>query len=348
MPSLTLFGAGRRGTALSCHLANAGRDVTLWTRRPDVAEELQYNRQHPDLDLEVALPDAVTVTDDLTTAAEAADTWGLSLPPSRFRDLAEQLQDHTRSEVTVVSLRKGFEANTRMTMSAVLNEVLDDLPADQIGALHGPTHSDEVANGFPTTIVAAAPTEAEAEYLQDVFMTDRLRVYVNTDVTGVEVGSSATHVLALATGISDGVGHGDNIRAALITQGVAEFRRLGQVMGAEGDTFSGLTGFGTFVGTCTSRRSRNRKLGQHLGEGTALNVAQAEVDGDPAGLTTTKVVHELAQEHGVEMPITEAVHDLLFDDLGPNDMVEQLMMRPAERERWLPHSSEDESAPPTV
>jgi len=333
---LAIFGAGSWGTALAVHLAEVGRDVTLWARREEAAETLRTTRHNATYLPDVELPDSVTVTSDFGAAADASDVWALAVPSQNLRAAAERMQSHVRPGVTVVSLAKGIENDTLMTMSQVLTEVLDPLPPERIGVLYGPSHAEEVAHGRPTTVVAAAPHEGVAETIQDAFMTPRLRVYVNTDVIGVEIGGSAKNVLAIAAGISDGVGYGDNAKAALVTRGIAEIRRLGLAMGANAQTFAGLTGIGDLVVTCMSAHSRNRHLGEQIGRGRSLDDVLASMDMVAEGVRTTQSIHDLATRHAIEMPITEAVYGILFHDLDPREAVDDLMTRAAKRENWQP------------
>lgn len=345
MSSITLFGAGSWGTALSKHLADAGRDVTLWARRPEAADQMRSTHHNSKYLRDLLLPSSVTVTSDAAEAAEAADMWGIAVPSPHLRSVAERIQAYTRDDVTVVSLSKGLEKDSLLTMTQVLDEVFEGVPSDHIGALYGPSHSEEVGQGRPTTIVAAASQEPTADRIRDAFMTDKLRVYVSTDVIGVEVGGSAKNVLAIAAGISDGVGYGDNVKAALITRGFAELRRLGVAMGARPETFSGLTGIGDLIVTCTSEHSRNRYFGEQIGEGRSLDDVQSEMGMVAEGMHTARAAYDLAEKYELEMPITRAVYTLLFEDGNPQETVQELMREPAKRESWLPNSLE---APPSL
>jgi glycerol-3-phosphate dehydrogenase (NAD(P)+) len=332
MPSITLFGAGSWGTALSVHLASAGRDVTLWARRPEVVEEIRQTSHNPTYLPELLIPSSVRITTDLETAANASDFWGLAVPSQKLRDRAEALTPYAHESITLVSLSKGIENDTLLTMSQVLKDVFDMVPNERIGALSGPSHAEEVAEGRPTTVVAAAPDEPNAKRIQESFMTERLRVYLNTDVAGVEIAGSAKNVLAIAAGICDGVGYGDNAKAALVTRGIAEIRRLGCALGANMQTFSGLAGIGDLVVTCMSEYSRNRFLGEQIGSGKTLDEVVDEMDMVAEGVRTTRSVANLAARHDVEMPITEAVRSILFEDTRPHEVVRQLMTRSAKRE----------------
>ena len=341
MSSITLFGAGSWGTALAVHLAEAGRDVTLWARRSEAVEQMRRTRHNPRYLPDLSIPSSVHITSDLDAAAEASSLWAVAVPSQNLRSVAERLRPHTGKLETIVSLAKGIENDTLMTMSRVLRDVLDDVPEEKIGVLYGPSHAEEVAEGRPTTVVAAAPDERVAQQIQEGFMTTGLRVYVNTDVIGVEIGGSAKNVLAIAAGISDGVGYGDNAKAALITRGLAEIRRLGLAMGAQPQTFAGLAGIGDLVVTCMSQHSRNRHLGEQIGQGKTLDEVLDQMDMVAEGVRTTQSIHDLAQRHNLEMPITEAVYAVLFESERPREMVTELMTRSAKRENWLPEGLQE-------
>lgn len=343
MSSVTLFGAGSWGTSLAVHLARAGRAVTLWARRPGAVEQMVASRTNPSYLPEVRLPAEVTVTANLDMAAEASNLWGLAVPSQHLRAAAEPLRPHYRENVRVVSLAKGIESETLCTMSQVLDDVFDPAPALPIGVLHGPSHAEEVAAERPTTVVAAAPDEAGCRRIRDAFMTDALRVYMNTDVLGVEIGGAAKNVLAIAAGICDGVGYGDNAKAALVTRGLAEVRRLGLALGAQARTFSGLSGIGDLMVTCMSTHSRNRRLGEQIGEGRSVGEALDAMTMVAEGVETTRSIHTLAQRHDLEMPITEAVYAVLFEEASSREVATELMTRTAKWEHWLPDRLADET-----
>ncbi len=336
---IAIFGAGSWGTALAVSRAEAGRAVTLWARRDGAAATMRKERHNPTYLPDVRLPDAIKVTADLKKAATSSTFWVVATPSQAVRSMCERLGPHAGREHLVVSLAKGIEAGTLLTTTQVIADVLGEaVPPAQIGVLYGPSHAEEVAARMPTTVVAAAPEMAVAEKIQDAFMTERLRVYVNTDVVGVEIAGSVKNVLAIAAGIADGVGYGDNSKAALITRGLAEIKRLGLAMGAEAHTFAGLAGIGDLVVTCMSRHSRNRHLGQEIGQGRTLGEVEAEMAMVAEGVRTTASALGLARRHGIEMPITEAVHAVLFEGERPHDMMQRLMARPARRENWLPEA----------
>lgn len=339
--AISLFGAGSWGTALAVHLASEGRNVTLWARRQEAVDRMRRTGHNPTYLPAVEIPSSVQITSDVETAANASSLWALAVPSQNLRSIAKRVAPHAETGKAVVSLSKGIENETLQTMSQVLAEELSAVPRDRIGVLYGPSHAEEVAEGRPTTVVAAAPSMQRAKQIQDAFMTRRLRVYVNTDVIGVEIGGSAKNVLAIAAGISDGVGYGDNAKAALVTRGLAEIRRLGLVMGAEAQTFAGLTGIGDLVVTCMSAHSRNRYLGEQIGRGKTLEEVVADMDMVAEGVRTTQSIRDLARRHGIEMPITEAVYAILFDDKRPREMVDELMTRSAKRENWVPANIEE-------
>ncbi|WP_022835815.1 NAD(P)H-dependent glycerol-3-phosphate dehydrogenase [Salisaeta longa] len=333
---ITILGAGSWGTALAVHWARAGRDVTLWTRRPAAAASMRHTRHNPRYLPDVALPAGVTVTSSLASAAEASSLWALAVPSQAMRALVRQLIPFLHPAVHLVSLAKGIENGTLCTMSQVIADVLGPAVDHRVSVCYGPSHAEEVALDQPTAVVVAAPHLDTAETIQARFMTDRLRVYVNTDVMGVEVGGSAKNVLAIAAGISDGVGYGDNAKAALVTRGLAEIKRLGLALGAKPATFAGLTGIGDLVVTCMSAHSRNRHLGEQIGRGHALASIVDRMDMVAEGVQTTVSLRDLAARHGIEMPITAAVYAVLFEGQAPEAMVDALMTRDAKRENWRP------------
>jgi glycerol-3-phosphate dehydrogenase (NAD(P)+) len=297
-------------------------------------EEIRRTSHNPTYLPELLIPSSVHITTDLETAAKASDFWGMAVPSQGVRHRAETLRPYAGEDVTIVSLSKGIENDTLLTMTQVLADVFDDVPKRRIGALYGPSHAEEVAEGRPTTVVAAAPEKEDAARIQRRFMTERLRVYLNTDVLGVEIGGSAKNVLAIAAGICDGVGYGDNAKAALVTRGLAEIQRLALALGASPRTLSGLAGIGDLVVTCMSEHSRNRYLGEQIGRGKSLREVHGDMEMVAEGVRTTQSVHGLAERHGIEMPITEAVYSILFDDKAPSEMVKRLMTRSAKSENW--------------
>src|SRR5690606_24593213 len=265
---VAVLGAGSWGTALAFSLAaHGGHPVTLWARREDHAAAIRATGRNEAYLPEALLPDPVRVTSDLGEAALSARLWVFATPSQFVRGVAEAVAGHVGPGLTVVSVAKGIENGTLLTTTGVLRDVLEAEDPGRIGVLYGPSHAEEVAASRPTSVVVAMPDRAEAERVQEVFMTRALRVYVNADLLGVEVAGSVKNVMALAAGIGDGLGLGDNAKAALVTRGLAEIKRLGLAMGADPATFSGLAGLGDLVVTCFSRHSRNRRFGDLIGAG---------------------------------------------------------------------------------
>jgi len=337
---VAVIGAGSFGTALAIILAREGTGVRLWARRPVAAEYMSAERANPTYLPGARIPESVIVTSDIRTAVAGADFVVFATPSHALRDAAALVAPHIGTNACVVSVAKGIENGTLMTSSQVLADVMGGVPRSNIAVLYGPSHAEEVVAGVPTAVVVASPDPEVARKVQGLFMVRHFRVYATTDIVGVEIAGSVKNVLAIAAGISDGVGFGDNAKAALITRGMAEMRRLGLAMGADSVTFAGLAGIGDLVVTCMSRHSRNRYLGEQIGRGRSLEEVQSEMKMIAEGVRTTRAVSELARRYDVEMPITDAVHDILFDGKRPADAVAELMSREARDEDWyLPNAT---------
>ena len=324
---IAVLGAGSWGTALAYSLATNGRPVTLWARREDAAETIRATRHNATYLPGVALPASVAVTSDLHAAVEDAWLWVVAVPSQSVRGVTLELADVASPAVTVVSVAKGIENETLLTTSGVLRETLPRVPAQQVGVLYGPSHAEEVGQDRPTTVVAAFPDVEVARRVQAAFMGPALRVYANTDLIGVEIAGSVKNVMALAAGMGDGLGLGDNAKAATVTRGLAEVTRLGLALGADPHTFSGLAGLGDLVVTCFSHHSRNRAFGEKIGAGRSVADALSDSTMVVEGVRTTASTRQLAQRLGVEMPITEAVAAILDGRITPRDAVCQLMER---------------------
>ena len=331
---IAVLGAGSWGTALACCLAapradgSAGHPVRLWTLDPEHAAVLAATRRNAPFLPMAALPAAVAPTADLAEATAGAWLWVVAVPSQAVRSLAARLAGIVpAAPPVVVSVAKGIETGTLLTTSAVLREALPALDAARVGVLYGPSHAEEVAVGQPTSLVVAMPDAAAAARVQAAFMAPALRVYANSDVVGVEIGGSVKNVIALAAGMGDGLGLGDNAKAALVTRGLAEITRLGVALGADAHTFAGLTGLGDLVVTCFSRHSRNRGFGEKIGSGMSADAALASSAMVVEGVATTASVRALAARHGVEMPIADAVAAILAGDLTPAAAVAALMAR---------------------
>ncbi len=330
-----IIGAGSWGTSLAVILARQGKHVVLWTRRESLADEIRTSRLNRVYLDGIHLPEDVHVTSMLPEAIERQDMLVFAVPTQSLRQVAQKAAPYVEAGQVLVSVAKGIENGTLMLTSDVLSDTMPPEVSGRIGVLYGPSHAEEVARCIPAAVVAAAREPSTASVIQQSFMTSRLRVYVNADIIGVQVGGSVKNVMAIAAGISDGVGFGDNTRAAIVTRGISEIRRLGVAMGARPETFSGLSGIGDLVVTCMSKLSRNRYVGEQIGKGRSIDDVQKEMSMVAEGVRTTTSIVELARRHRVEMPISEAVNAILFKGKKPLDAVSELMEREAKQEDWL-------------
>lgn len=328
MRKVTVIGAGSFGTALSVVLARADNAVKLWAREPEIAYGINNQHRNPEYISDVTLPDSIECFTELEDCVPDRDLIVFATPSHAMREVAQTVKPHMTGDEMVVSVAKGIENNTFMTMSQVLSEVLEGtIIDDHIGVLSGPSHAEEVSKFRPTTVVATSFSKRTAGIIQDTFMTPMFRIYLNYDIVGVEIGGAVKNIMAIAAGIVDGASLGDNAKAALITRGLHEMKRLGMRLGASQDTFSGLAGMGDLVVTCTSEHSRNRYVGYHIGQGLKLDDIVSKMNMVAEGIKTTKSVLEWSNKLKVEMPITEAVYKVLFEDEDPKDMLYDLMTR---------------------
>lgn len=334
---IAVIGAGSWGTALAISLASNHEHISLWARRAALASQMAASRENTEYLKNAHIPEAVHITSDLEDAVKGASMWVFATPSQSIREVGKSVADLVTPETILVSVAKGIENSTLMLSSEVLSEVLPVAKPENIGVLYGPSHAEELGNGLPTTVVAAAASEDTANIIQQAFSSERLRVYVNTDMKGVQIAGSVKNVMAIAAGISDGVGFGDNAKAAIVTRGMAEIRRLGLAMGARAETFFGLAGIGDLVVTCMSGLSRNRHLGEQIGRGKQLAEIEAEMNMVAEGVRTTESIIALARRYDIEMPISEAVYAILFEGKKPLDAVSELMNRAAKKEDWLPN-----------
>ena len=326
---LAVIGAGTWGTALSILLAGKGFDVTLWSHDAEKTKELENNRTElPNLPGAV-LPDNVRLSDDLGESVKGMDVVVLAVSSVHVRDMAKKLAAFMEDGQKLVNVSKGFEESTLLTLSEVIKQ---ELPRCDISVLSGPSHAEEVSRQIPTTCVVASETKETACFLQDVFMTERFRVYTSPDTMGVEIGGALKNVIALAAGISDGLGFGDNTKAALMTRGIAEIGRLGMKMGGKFETFSGLSGIGDLVVTCTSKHSRNWNAGYLMGKGMSMEEAKRKVGQAVEGINTAKAALMLAKKYDVDMPIVEQVNCVLFENKPAIEAVTDLFMRDKKQE----------------
>jgi len=323
MEKIAILGAGSWGTALAISLANNHHPNVIWCRNKAQAEEMQNHRTNQKYLKDVTLPETITVTNDLQDAIKDAKYIVLAVVSQSIREITEKIKNDISSDAILINVAKGLELETNLRMSQVVGEIV----SNPFVALYGPSHAEEVSKGMPTLIVSASDNEAAAKQVQDIFFSPSLRVYTNQDLIGVELGGALKNIIALANGIAAGLGYGDNCRAALLTRGLAEISRLGVELGGKPHTFLGLTGIGDLVVTCNSEHSRNRRAGFALGQGKKLDVVLEEMGMVVEGVYTTKAAVELARTLGVQMPISEQIYDVLFNDADVNQAVGMLMSR---------------------
>ncbi|NPV92199.1 MAG: NAD(P)H-dependent glycerol-3-phosphate dehydrogenase [Firmicutes bacterium] len=324
---IAVIGSGSWGTALARLLCNNGWPVFLWGRIEDGIQDIGKYRVNQRFLPGVPLPEGIKITSDEAEAVEKAETVVFVVPSQSLREVVRRFKPHIAPGKVLVSAVKGIENKTHLRMSQVIEEELGAGFAGKTAVLSGPSHAEEVARDIPTAVVSASADAGLASLVQEIFMTSRFRVYTNQDLVGVELGGALKNVIALSAGISDGLGYGDNTRAALITRGISEIRRLGIAMGANPDTFSGLSGLGDLVVTCNSMHSRNRRAGIMLGQGMKLPEVLAAVGMVVEGVDTSLAADELARRMGVEMPITHQICEVLFEGLTPREAVDRLMLR---------------------
>ncbi len=327
---ISVIGAGSWGTTLALVLAKKNFDVTLWVYDRDQLTQMQAERKNPLYLPGVDLPDNLQLSGDLASAKDA-DFVLLVVPSQAMRQTCKGLKAHISPNQIVINASKGIENDTLKRMSEVISEVLD-ISMDRIATVYGPSHAEEVSREIPTALVSASTNLNTARTVRDLFLADYLRVYSSNDIIGVEYGGSLKNVVAIAAGICDGAGFGDNTKAALITRALAEITRLGVSMGAQAETFSGLSGIGDLIVTCMSQHSRNRFVGEAIGKGKSLTQVLDEMVMVAEGVTTTKSIHQLYQKHGVEMPIAEQVYQALFHEKNPHVAMAALMARDAKEE----------------
>ncbi len=329
MSKVSILGAGTWGCALAIVLAGKGHNVTIWTKIENEAKALQENRKNMRNLPGAELPDKVAVILDLEEACRDKDILVMAVASPYIRSTAQLAAPYVREGQIIVNVSKGIEDGTLHTLSEVLKE---EIPQADIAVLSGPSHAEEVSRGVPTTIVVGADTMETAHFIQDVFMTDVFRVYTSPDIIGIELGGSLKNVIALAAGIVDGLGYGDNTKAALMTRGMAEISRLGMIMGGKIETFAGLSGFGDLFVTCTSKHSRNWNAGYLMGQGKTMEEAMKQVNQVVEGVNSAKAALALAHQHGVEMPIVEQINKVLFEGKTARDALEDLLNRDKKRE----------------
>lgn len=324
MAAVGILGAGSWGTALAILLCNNGQKVTLWSHRPEEAQKLAKTRVNEGKLPGVEIPEKITITSDLEETLSEKDVLVLAVPSSQMRSTCKRIAPQIKTGQMIVSVSKGIEENTFATMTDMIEQ---EIPGADAAVLSGPSHAEEVGRGIPTTCVIGAEKEKTAKYLQNIFMSSVFRVYISPDMLGIELGGALKNVIALAAGIADGLGYGDNTKAALITRGILEIGRLGVKMGGRLETFAGLTGIGDLIVTCASVHSRNRRAGVLIGQGYAPEAAMKEVCMVVEGVYSAKAAVALARKYEVELPIIEQVSQILFEEKDPREAVSTLMLR---------------------
>ncbi len=324
---ITILGGGGMATACAIVLAeHVGTSVSIWARNPDFARDMQNTRENQRLLPGVAIPDSVTITSEITVATAGSDLLVAAIPTAFLRKALTSVASQIPNDVPVVSTIKGLENGSFARPSQILSDVLGARP---IAALGGPCHAEEAARRLPCSVVIASDNLPLAEQAQRIFATDRFRVYTNTDLVGVELAGALKNVIAIAAGICDGLGYGDNAKSALITRGLAEMTRFARAMNADERTFYGLAGLGDLITTCVSPHGRNRSVGERLGRGESLSQITASMTAVAEGVSTARSMSDLARQRGIDMPIAREVSAVLFEGKSPSAAADSLMQRPS-------------------
>ena len=324
-----ILGGGSWGTALGKLMANKGYDVTIWLRDKYQVEEINNTRINNKYLPDVVLPPNLKVSNDLEYSISNKKALVLSMSTHGIRDVLSKAYSYIKPNQIIINVSKGIESETLLRISQIVEEFL---PENTYVVLSGPSHAEEVSKNMPTTVVSASRDKLAAEYVQDLFFTSTFRVYTNPDVIGVELGGALKNIIALGAGISDGLNYGDNTKAALMTRGIIEIARLGEKMGANINTFSGLAGIGDLIVTCTSMHSRNRRAGILIGQGIKVDEAIRQIGMVVEGIRTTKSAYNLAQKYNIEMPITSEIYGVLYEGKDVKNSVLNLMIRDKKNE----------------
>ncbi len=321
--NIAVLGSGSWGTAAAILLRRNNHNVTLWSRNEQKSQNLARTLQNSEYLPGVSLDAQIAFTSDIS-CVKGKDLIVIATPSASVREVSKSISKHLDGGSKIVILSKGLEQGTHLTMSDV---VLDECPHAKVAVMSGPSHAEEASRGMPTLNVVASTDANCALFVQDVFMSDIFRIYTSADIKGVEYGGALKNVIALCAGVVDGIGFGDNTKAALMTRGISEIARLGIALGANADTFWGLSGIGDLIVTCTSMHSRNRRAGILIGKGMSADEAQREVRMVVEGILTAKAAYELAQKTGIEMPIVSAAYDVLYNGANPKTAITNLMLR---------------------
>ena len=324
MAKAGVIGSGSWGTALARVLSKNGHEVTLWSRREEESRMLREERENKSKLPGVKLPDDILCTTDLERTVEGKDILVLATASPSIRSMTKKMAPYVAAGQLIVDVSKGIEESTLMILTDVIAQ---EIPQCRAAVLSGPSHAEEVGRDIPTTVVAGAKDRETAEYIQNLFMNKVFRVYTSPDMLGIELGGALKNDIALAAGAADGLGCGDNTKAALITRGIAEMSRLGVAMGGHIETFNGLTGIGDLIVTCASMHSRNRRAGILIGQGKTMQEAMDEVKMVVEGVNSAKAAKTLAEKYGIDMPIVQEVNQVLFEDKPAREALADLMLR---------------------
>ncbi|MBE6044154.1 MAG: NAD(P)H-dependent glycerol-3-phosphate dehydrogenase [Clostridium thermopalmarium] len=324
MSDIAFIGGGSFGTALSIMLSKHGYKVNIWDRNENIVHDINVKRENIKYLPSVTIPVNVTAFLELRKAVEGNKVIVLSVPSHAIREVSKNIKDYIDKDAIIVSIAKGIEENSLKRLSEVIEE---ELPNNPVVVLSGPSHAEEVALDIPTTVVVASKHIEHAKKIQDMFMTNKFRVYTNDDIIGVEIGGAVKNIIALAAGVSDGAGYGDNTKAALMTRGMSEIVRIGTKLGAKKETFFGLSGIGDLIVTCTSMHSRNRRAGILIGKGIKVEDACKEIGMVVEGVKSCSAFYKLKEQLNVSMPITDALYKVLFENKDPKYGVYELMSR---------------------
>lgn len=329
MSKVSFIGGGSFGTALAIMLANKGVESVIWDRFDDVVSEINNERTNKRYLPLVKLPDGIKASTNLSEVVVNSKYLVLAVPSHVIRSACKQIKPYLKSDTIIINIAKGIEEHTDIRLSQVIKE---ELPQNPVVILSGPSHAEEVALGIPTTVVMASEQMEYAEMARDVFMCNVFRIYTNSDLIGIEIGGAVKNIIALAAGVSDGIGFGDNTKAALMTRGMSEIIKIGTKLGGRIETFYGLTGMGDLIVTCTSMHSRNRRTGIQIGQGKSMDEACANVGMVVEGVKACKAFYEFKEKLGVEMPITDMLYKVLFEGKDPRSTVADLMLRDKKHE----------------
>lgn len=331
---IAVLGAGSWGTTLAVLLDANKHQVSLWSFLEEDAENIRRTRRNSNYLPNLFIPESITVLHDIHHALAEQDVIVLSTPTQFLRSVLEETDKHEIGSPIIINVAKGIERTSLKRISEIVAELLPHIPASNYAVLSGPSHAEEVSVQIPTSVVAASTSLATVQLTQSLFITQNFRVYGSNDVLGVELGGSIKNVIAVGAGINDGAGFGDNTKAALITRGIAEMRRLGVAQGADPHTFAGLSGLGDLIVTCMSKHSRNRYVGEQIGKGKKLNEVIGSMKMVAEGVETTRSIREISRRDTIDMPIVEQVYQILFEEKDPIAATKELMTRQAKDEVW--------------